>query len=343
MSRHLKTLSPFVDWDKIHDEYLIASYSKESRKKRDLRQRARIPRHKGQRRHQWQLAMIEAKVGKQEEEAINDISFYQQDISVMKGERLRPKRARGSKAEKEASHKDKTQYQKELPNENAWAEVTPPSNAPISGLPVALKSVSFPSVTDKPKANKKNAGKHGINVQIIPTNPPGLLNSFSEESPAAPSAPLGLESLVSGASSFFPSDSNSSMKNVSKKPITADGKSSKQSIDKDEFPLQANGKIIEGDSVNELVGDILEDAKSAAIMDQRQGDEASFNGKPIPIYTYDKGNCPDVGDVASLPCAPDDLEKLCDKYDDMGSFRKCFDACKPSFCCIHGKSLKILS
>jgi hypothetical protein len=70
----------------------------------------------------------------------------------------------------------------------------------------------------------------------------------------------------------------------------------------------------------------------------RQGDEASFNGKPIPVYSYDKGNCPNPGDVAKVPCAPDDLKKICDKYDDAGSFRKCLEACKPSFCCIHGKS-----
>jgi hypothetical protein len=50
---------------------------------------------------------------------------------------------------------------------------------------------------------------------------------------------------------------------VSNRPIiTADGKSSEQSLDKDEFPIQANGKIIERDFGHKLLGDILEDSKS---------------------------------------------------------------------------------
>jgi hypothetical protein len=70
----------------------------------------------------------------------------------------------------------------------------------------------------------------------------------------------------------------------------------------------------------------------------RQRDEAAFNGIPIEIDRYDRGNCPDGGNVKDppLPCAPDNLSKICDKRDPEGSFKACFEACSPSFCCIHG-------
>ena len=70
----------------------------------------------------------------------------------------------------------------------------------------------------------------------------------------------------------------------------------------------------------------------------RQRDEAAFNGIPIEIDRYNRGNCPDGGDVKDppLPCAPDNLSKICDKRDPEGSFKACFEACSPSFCCIHG-------
>jgi hypothetical protein len=73
----------------------------------------------------------------------------------------------------------------------------------------------------------------------------------------------------------------------------------------------------------------------------RQGDSASFNGKPMPTYGYDLGNCPGDGDsAAAVPCAPDNLPKICSKYDgDEGLLSLCLEACIPSFCCIHGKLL----
>ena len=37
-----------------------------------------------------------------------------------------------------------------------------------------------------------------------------------------------------------------------------------------------------------------------------------------------------------MPCAENlSLRKICDKYDEQESFRACWEACKPSFCCIH--------
>lgn len=52
------------------------------------------------------------------------------------------------------------------------------------------------------------------------------------------------------------------------------------------------------------------------------------------FYRYDAGNCPDPG-ATGLDCAPKELRKICDRYDENGSFEKCWEICKPSFCCIH--------
>ena len=61
----------------------------------------------------------------------------------------------------------------------------------------------------------------------------------------------------------------------------------------------------------------------------------------IPNYKYDEGNCPDDGDSdAAVPCAADlNLDVICDKYQEGSSFTACWEACIPSFCCIHGTSV----
>ncbi|KAL7534158.1 hypothetical protein ACHAXR_005684 [Thalassiosira sp. AJA248-18] len=51
-------------------------------------------------------------------------------------------------------------------------------------------------------------------------------------------------------------------------------------------------------------------------------------------YEYSNGACPNAGSLG-VPCAPNDLPKLCNKYGKKGSFRECLNACKPAFCCIH--------
>ena len=58
----------------------------------------------------------------------------------------------------------------------------------------------------------------------------------------------------------------------------------------------------------------------------------------FPVYDYNLGNCPDAGDSpGAVPCAPENLNDMCDKYVEGSAFSSCFDACRPSFCCIHGK------
>ncbi len=54
------------------------------------------------------------------------------------------------------------------------------------------------------------------------------------------------------------------------------------------------------------------------------------------IYRYNEGRCPAAGSFG-VPCASDtNIRKVCNRYDEeFGSFRKCWEICKPAFCCIH--------
>lgn len=62
---------------------------------------------------------------------------------------------------------------------------------------------------------------------------------------------------------------------------------------------------------------------------------SDIDGDVFDQYEYSSGNCPDPGSLG-VPCAPTNLAQLCNKYDrDVGSFRACFEACGPAFCCIH--------
>ena len=60
---------------------------------------------------------------------------------------------------------------------------------------------------------------------------------------------------------------------------------------------------------------------------------SSYN--PFKDYTYDLGNCPNAGSQG-VPCAVNNLKQICDKYDRTnGSFKACYEACQPAFCCAH--------
>lgn len=68
---------------------------------------------------------------------------------------------------------------------------------------------------------------------------------------------------------------------------------------------------------------------------QRRVQDNSFDLDVFDGYEYARGACPDSGSL-DVPCAPDDLQALCNKYDrERGSFRACLAACSPAFCCIH--------
>jgi hypothetical protein len=124
-----------------------------------------------------------------------------------------------------------------------------------------------------------------------------------------------------------------------KTPDAVDSESdsdSTQDADRDEFPIHSTTN-----KADTVMPGILKSGTSTVkkTTNVRQADDVAFNGKPIEDYTPSKGNCPGPGDVAAnpIPCAPPDLSKICNKYDDAGSFKACFEACKPSFCCVHGK------
>ena len=58
-----------------------------------------------------------------------------------------------------------------------------------------------------------------------------------------------------------------------------------------------------------------------------EGDGDVFDG-----YEYAKGSNWDTAGDGAVPCTPDNLQSLCNKYDQAsGSFRACLNACKPTF------------
>jgi hypothetical protein len=61
-------------------------------------------------------------------------------------------------------------------------------------------------------------------------------------------------------------------------------------------------------------------------------DEQQFQGP--------NANCTDPN--ASLPCPPEDLPLLCDKYRG-GNFESCYQSCKPSYCCAHDSQSETVS
>ena len=123
-------------------------------------------------------------------------------------------------------------------------------------------------------------------------------------------------------------------------PATGDDKT----VDGDDATPSGSNSTTTGDDQPPAVGDdgtaTGDDNMKPAVTKSPAGSGDNNGGKEfitIPKYEYNKGNCPDAGDsIAKVPCAPDNLDQLCDKYQEGSSFTKCWEACIPSFCCIHG-------
>lgn len=258
VAHDLQKVSHLVDWEKLHDEYLIAIYSDDPSSSRQLKKRAARPRHQGQRKKEWNVASIEENLEKEALQAIEQAKGF-----------AAPKNSGGGGQEGSGSSVIETAV-----NVAQDVDVT--------------HSVSDPTTDEK---GGQDAG---------------------EPSPSSPStiAPVG---------SLAPVDPTS----------TATNSGGDRAADGDEFPISARNST----------GGTVSHAKQTVRASDQQGNDASFNGKPIQVYVPSKGNCPGDGDVAviPIPCAPDNLNQICNKYDPAGSFSACFDACKPSFCCIHGK------
>jgi len=116
-------------------------------------------------------------------------------------------------------------------------------------------------------------------------------------------------------------------------------------IEEEEFSVDGNDDAYDGGLDDTLSSDAYE-ARSALESDrphlqtsrrrQLQGTTLNnIDGQVFDAYEYSKGACPNVG-ALGVPCAPDNISSLCNKYDrENGSFKSCLDACAPAFCCIH--------
>lgn len=78
-------------------------------------------------------------------------------------------------------------------------------------------------------------------------------------------------------------------------------------------------------------GGVLRKAKKVPMM-RKKTKKVSMRMFEQRQGTY---RCIDDSPSNKVKCPPQDLGSACDKYNDEGSFLKCFDYCKPSFCCIH--------
>ena len=260
VAHDLQKVSNLVDWEKLHDEYLIALYSEDPSSHRQLKKRAARPRHKGQQKKEWSVASIEENLEKKALKAIEDSKGF-----------AAPKNSGVGGGAQEGS---------------GSSVIEPTTN--VAQNADATNSLSGPTTDEK-------GGQ-----------------DFAELSPDSPSTTAPVASHSRG------------------NPVgTATSSGGNRTADGDEFPISARNST----------GGTVPHIKQSVRASDHQGNDVSFNGKPIPVYVPRKGNCPGDGDVAviPIPCAPDNLHQLCNKYDPAGSFAACFDACKPSFCCIHGK------
>ena len=63
----------------------------------------------------------------------------------------------------------------------------------------------------------------------------------------------------------------------------------------------------------------------------------------VPDQRINTYRCIDDSPNNKVPCPPDNMGPICDKYNPEGSFRQCYEMCKPSFCCIHDSQSQTLS
>ena len=86
--------------------------------------------------------------------------------------------------------------------------------------------------------------------------------------------------------------------------------------------------------------DLNPQPEPAAMGDKKYGRvKISTMKKPEPtsraeVRAMPDFKCYDTSPDRKVPCPPPDLGQACDKYNG-GDFKKCYQYCKPSFCCIH--------
>lgn len=302
-TRELQEVSSFVDWEKLRDNYLSALYTEaEPEHGRQLGKRA--PRARGNKRKKnWNLNQIEKEL---EEQATKAIGLADKGKSDKK------------KSDKKKS--DKGQQQ---------------GNGQRGGVHSAINAVKGATKGNRDSAIPNSRGPKGgggtaAASAIAKTQK--IINSRAPKERAPTATP---ETLAPVASTFAPIASLApvaapvaSLAPVAP-PVAEQDSNRAADTDGDEFPIMM--------TTDELYSLQFKDGSNT-----RQGDQASFNGKPMPVYGYDQGNCPGDGNsAAAVPCAPDNLPQICGKYDESGDGRLslCLEACIPSFCCIHGTSI----
>lgn len=176
--------------------------------------------------------------------------------------------------------------------------------------------------------NRRRRRRRSYNLNKVVGNAVGSATSVVGSSPTREKkteTPFGLDSLLSGAL-------NDAQKVMSSKPVKKETPPFTEHLDA--FISQ---NIEHG--VYETKPEEKQNDDNLGVDDDNNRQD-NDEGIPIPVYSYS----PCQNTVDGLPCAPEDLRERCTKgatiIDDDGtsvssSFSACFDACEPSFCCIH--------
>lgn len=77
--------------------------------------------------------------------------------------------------------------------------------------------------------------------------------------------------------------------------------------------------------------------------DNNPSESADRNASDASTQGINTHRCIDDSLNNAVPCPPDNMGPTCDKYNPDGSFRQCYEMCKPSFCCIHDSQSQTLS
>jgi hypothetical protein len=97
---------------------------------------------------------------------------------------------------------------------------------------------------------------------------------------------------------------------------------------------ETNVEIDDDDDEKEEINQDSSDEQDGSSSSSSSSSNNKVDGDVFDGYEYKKGsNCQQSTDNDGVPCAPTNLQSLCNKYDrNNGSFRDCLNACKPAFC-----------
>jgi hypothetical protein len=107
----------------------------------------------------------------------------------------------------------------------------------------------------------------------------------------------------------------------------------KNEMEDDETNVEIDDDDDDDDEKEEINQD-SSDEQDGSSSSSSSSSNSKVDGDVFDGYEYKKGsNCQQSTDNDGVPCAPTNLQSLCNKYDrNNGSFRDCLNACKPAFC-----------